>query len=130
VPEPEPEMFQYTVLRVVPQVERGERLNVGVVLFCRRGGFLGARVALDEERLRALDPTADAASLRPALDALVAVAAGDPAAGPLGRLHPSDRFGWLASPSSTVIQPSPVHTGLCRDPAAELDRLFARLVAV
>ncbi|MET0818641.1 MAG: DUF3037 domain-containing protein [Solirubrobacteraceae bacterium] len=123
------EAFSYTVLRVVPRVERGERLNVGVVLFCRRAGFLGARVELDEARLRALDPTSDPVALSPALDALVAVAAGDPGAGPLARLDASDRVGWLAAPSSTVIQPSPVHTGRCRDPAAELDRLFAQLVA-
>jgi hypothetical protein len=124
----EPETFSYTVLRVVPRVERGERLNAGVVLFCRRAGFLGARVALDEGRLRALDPSADPAALRAALDALAAVAGGDPSAGSLARLDPSERFGWLAAPSSTVIQPSPVHTGRCTDPAAELDRLFAHLV--
>jgi hypothetical protein len=126
---PDPEAFQYTVLRVVPRVERGERLNAGVVLYCRRRGFLGARVHLDEARLRALDPSCDLATLRTALDALVAVAEGDPAAGRLGRLDLSDRFGWLAAPSSTVIQPSAVHTGLCDDPAAELDHLFERLVA-
>ena len=125
----DPEAFQYTILRVVPRVERGERLNVGVVLFCRRHGFLGARVELDRERLYALDPSADPEPLRSALDALVAVANGDLAAGPLGRLDASDRFGWLAAPSSTVIQPSPVHTGICRNPARELERLFETLVS-
>ena len=125
----EPEAFQYTILRVVPRVERGERLNVGVVLFCRRHGFLGARAELDRERLRAIDPNADPAPLQAALDALVAVANGDVSAGPLGRLDASDRFGWLAAPSSTVLQPSAVHTGICRDPARELERLFGTLVA-
>ncbi|HZO35418.1 MAG TPA: DUF3037 domain-containing protein [Solirubrobacteraceae bacterium] len=124
----EPEAFQYTILRAVPRVERGERLNVGVVLFCRRHGFLGARAELDRERLRSLDPSADPEALQSALDALVAVARGDATAGSLGRLDASDRFGWLAAPSSTVIQPSPVHTGICRDPAAELTRLFEALV--
>jgi Protein of unknown function (DUF3037) len=126
---PGPESFQYTVLRVVPRVERGERLNVGVVLYCRRRGFLGARVHLDEARLHALDPACDPATLRKALGGLVAVAEGDPAAGRLARLDLSDRFGWLAAPSSTVIQPSAVHTGLSDDPAAELGHLFERLVA-
>ena len=125
----EPEAFQYTILRVVPRVERGERLNVGVVLFCRRHGFLGARAELDRERLRAIDPNADPAPLQAALDALVAVANGDVSAGPLGRLDASDRFGWLAAPSSTVLQPSAVHTGICRDPVRELERLFGTLVA-
>jgi len=123
-----PESFSYTIVRVVPRVERGERLNVGVVLYCRRRQFLAARIELDEARLAAIAPGCDAAQLRPALDALVAVAAGDPAGGPVARLDQSDRFGWLAAPSSTVIQPSAVHTGLSEDPAAELDRLFDRLV--
>ena len=124
---PGAEGFAYAVLRVVPRLERGERLNVGVVLYCRRLGFLAARVALDEERLRALDPGCDPAAVRPALDAVVAVAAGI-GDGPLSRLEASERFGWITAPSSTVIQPSAVHTGLTTDPAADLDRLFARLV--
>jgi hypothetical protein len=124
---PAPEGFAYAVLRVVPRVERGERLNVGVVLYCRRRGFLAARAHLDEDRLRALDPGCDPAGVRPALDAIVAVAAGS-GDGPLSRLDQSDRFGWIAAPSSTIVQPSPVHTGLTTDPAADLDRLFTQLV--
>jgi Protein of unknown function (DUF3037) len=120
--------FQYAILRVVPSVERGERLNVGVALLCPERRFVGARVALDEARLAALAPGTDAAAVREALDALVAVAEGDPSAGPLARLSPSERFGWLAAPSSTVIQPSAIHTGLCKDPADTLDHLFATLV--
>jgi hypothetical protein len=124
-----PEGFAYTVLQVVPDVERGERLNAGVVLFCRRRSFLAARVGLDDARLAALAPGCDPAGIRAALGALVAVAAGEDAGGALARLDRSERFGWLAAPSSTVIQPTAVHTGLTEDPAAELDRLFARLVA-
>lgn len=121
--------FQYAILRVVPSVERGERMNVGVVLHCPQRRFLGVRVALDEARLTALAPGIDAAAVREALDALVAVAEGDPAAGPLARLSASERFGWLAAPSSTVIQPSAIHTGLCEDPEQTLEHLFATLVA-
>ncbi|MFL5845851.1 MAG: DUF3037 domain-containing protein [Solirubrobacteraceae bacterium] len=124
---PGAEGFAYAVLRIVPSVERGERLNVGVVLYCRRRGFLAARVHLDEDRLRAVSPDCDPAAVRPALDSIVAVAAGDGDT-PLSRLDQSDRFGWIAAPSSTIVQPSPVHTGLTTDPQADLDRLFARLV--
>jgi hypothetical protein len=120
--------FQYAILRVVPSVERGERLNVGVALLCPERRFVGARVALDEARLAALAPGLDAAAVREALDAIVAVADGDPTAGPLARLSPSERFGWLAAPSSTVIQPSAIHTGLSEDPRETLERLFATLV--
>ncbi len=120
--------FQYAVLRVVPDVERGERLNAGVVLFAPTRDFLGARVSLDEARLSALWPEADAAALARHLDGLARVAAGDPAAGPIAALAPSQRFHWLVAPASTAVQPSEVHTGLCDDPAAALDRLFHRLV--
>jgi Protein of unknown function (DUF3037) len=120
--------FQYAILRVVPSIERGECLNVGVALLCPERKYLGVRIALDEPRLAAVAPDLDFEELRAALDALVAVAEGDPAAGPLARLSPSERFGWLTAPASTVIQPSAIHTGLCEDPEDTLERLFATLV--
>ena len=106
--------FSYAILRVVPSVERGERFNVGVVLFCRQRGFLGLRVALDPARLRALAPDRAADELTAHLEGLVRVAEGDPDAGGRSRAaDQSERFGWLAAPSSTVVQASEVHTGLC-----------------
>jgi Protein of unknown function (DUF3037) len=128
VPEPPRNQFQYAIIRVVPRVERGEALNTGVVLLCRPRRFLGARVGLDEARLRALAPDADPATIRPHLDAIARIAAGDPAAGPIAQLAIGERFHWLVAPSSTVIQASEVHTGVCDDPAVELDHLFGRLV--
>lgn len=129
MPAPARSPFSYAIVRVVPRVERGEAFNAGVVLHCRQRGFLGARVALDERKLAALAPDIAPATVRPYLDAIVRVAEGDPAAGPIARLDRPERFGWLAAPSSTMIQPSPVHTGLCEDPAATLDALFDDLVA-
>jgi Protein of unknown function (DUF3037) len=129
VPAPARRPFSYAILRVVPSVVRGERINAAVVLFSRQHRFLAARVGLDERRLAALSPATSAAQVRPLLDALARVAAGDPAAGPIAALPPSERFGWLVAPSSTVIQPSAVHTGLCEDPARTLDQLFDELVA-
>jgi hypothetical protein len=128
-PGPDADPFAYAVLRVVPRVERGERFNAGVVLFCRTRRFLAARVALDERRLAALAPEVDPAAIKPHLDALQRIAAGDPAGGPVAALDLSERFGWLVAPSSTIIQPSAVHTGLCDDPNAMLDHLFSELVA-
>jgi hypothetical protein len=120
--------FQYALLRVVPRVDRGECINAGVVLFAPTRTFLGALVALDPVRLAALAPDADADGLRRQLEGIAAVAAGEPGAGPMARLPPSGRFHWLVSPSSTSVQPSAVHTGLCDDPAAMLQALFERLV--
>ena len=121
--------FSYLILRAVPSVERGERVNVGVVLFCRQRGFLGARVTVDQERLAALgDEGIDVRQLEDHLAALVRVAEGAPGAGPVAALEPSERFGWLAAPSSTIVQPSEVHTGLCDDPEGMLEALHARLV--
>ena len=123
------EDFQYAIFRVVPRVERGEALNVGVVLFSRRLSFLAARTELDETALAALAPHCDAAEVRPHLEALERIAAGDPGGGPIATLEPSERFHWLTAPSSTIVQASPVHTGLTADPARELEDLFAKLVA-
>jgi hypothetical protein len=128
MPEP-PEEFQYAVLRVVPRLERGEAINAGVVLFCRRRSFLEARVHLHRDRLAALDADADADAIDRHLQSLARIAAGDPDAGPVAALPQSERFSWLVAPSSTIVQPSPVHTGFCDDPAAKLARLFDELVA-
>ena len=120
--------FQYAIIRVVPRVERGELLNAGVVLLCRPRRFLAARVGLDRARLHALAPDVDAGTIETHLAAIERIARGDADAGPIAALGQGERFHWLVAPSSTVIQPSEVHTGLCDDPAAELDHLFDRLV--
>jgi hypothetical protein len=128
VPEQPRSQYQYAIIRVVPRVERGECLNAGVVMLCRPRRFLAAKVGLDEARLRALAPDADPATVLPHLAAIERIAAGDPSAGPIAGLTAAERFHWLVAPSSTVIQPSEVHTGLCEDPAEELEHLFERLV--
>jgi hypothetical protein len=120
--------FQYAILRVVPRVERGECLNAGVVVFARTRDFLGMRVALDADRLRALDPGTDPGPVAAQLEGRARIAAGDPDAGPIARMPAHQRFHWLVAPSSTVVQPSAVHTGLCDDPQETLDRLFRSLV--
>src|SRR5262249_30728690 len=120
--------FQYTIMRVVPDIERGERVNVGVILYSPERKFLAARVHIDSERLRAIAPDIDLDALERNLSALVAIADGSPEGGALAALPPSERFGALSAPSSTVVQPSKVHTGICEDCANELDDLFARLV--
>lgn len=120
--------FQYAILRVVPRVERGERINVGVVLFCRSRDFLAVRIELDEQRLRALDPQLDFEAVRRHAEFIRRVAEGDPSCGAPGRLAAAERFGWLVAPSNTVVQPSEVHIGLCEDPEAMLEKLVARLV--
>jgi hypothetical protein len=123
-----PEPFQYAVLRVVPRIEREEFVNVGVIVFCRTRRFLRARVTLDGRRILALAPEIDLEAVQQHLEARVRVAEGDPVAGPIAALPQSERFHWLVAPSSTVIQTSSVHSGLCDEPEAVLDRLFQQLV--
>jgi hypothetical protein len=128
VPDEPRSPYQYAIIRVVPHVERGETVNAGVVLLCRSQGFVGARTHLDASRLRAIARDADIASIERHLEAIERVADGDPRGGPMARLTTAERFHWLVSPASTIIQPSEVHTGLTGDPAAELARLFVALV--
>ena len=120
--------FDYAVLRVVPQVTREEFLNVGVILLCRERAFLAARVELDGVRLLALAPGVDLAAVEDHLEFTRRLVEGEPSAGPLGELDRAERFRWLTAPHSTTMQASPVHCGLCEDPQAMLDDLFARLV--
>ncbi|MFD8593418.1 DUF3037 domain-containing protein [Kitasatospora sp. NPDC059646] len=123
-----PKDYEYAVIRAVPRVERGECVNIGVLLYCRDSGYLGARTHLDQGRLLALDPVADVVGVRRALRGIEAVCEGGDAAGPAAADSPGQRFRWLTAPRSAVVQPGPVHTGLTADPDAELHHLFDRLV--
>jgi hypothetical protein len=125
----DPLAFDYAVVRVVPRVEREEFINAGVILFCAARAFLGCRLALNEGRLLGLAPTVDLAAVRQHLAAFAAVCDGQPGAGPIAQLSPSERFHWLVAPRSTMLQTSPMHAGLCDDPARALDHLFASVVA-
>lgn len=127
---PAPTSFDYAVLRVVPRVEREEFINAGVVLFCPQRDFLQARVGLDDRRLLALWPEADAELIRQHLEAIPRICAGNPDAGPIARLSIRERFHWLVAPRSTMIQVSPVHSGLCEAPEQALEELFRRMVPV
>ena len=120
--------YDYAIVRIVPRVERGERINVGVILSCVDADFLDARIELDRGRLLALDPALDLDVIEHGLAIIPAVCAGGREAGPIGELSPRERFRWLVSPRSTMIQMSPVHTGRTDDPAATLDRLLTTMV--
>jgi len=121
--------FSYAILRLVPRVELGERINVGVIVFCRPQQYLAVRTGLDEARARALWPGLELDGVRQHLTAIERIARGDPDAGPIAQLDLTARFHWLTAPSSTIIQPSEVHAGICAQPDAELEKLYAELVA-
>jgi hypothetical protein len=118
-------VFEYAVLRAVPSIERGECLNIGVVLHCQERDFLAAAVHVDDTRLQALSPGCDPAPVRAAASAVVRACEGQ---GPAGEMSLGQRFRWLTAPRSTVVQPGPVHAGLTGDPAADLARLVDLLV--
>ena len=120
--------YDYAVIRIVPRVERGEFVNVGVMVSCKAGDYLEARIELDEARVRALAPDLDIAAIREHLATFPAICTGGAAAGPIGRLTQRERFHWLAAPRSTIIQTSPVHTGRCTDLDAALERLLDVMV--
>ncbi len=120
--------YDYAIVRVVPRVERGEQVNVGVILSCVDAEFLEARIEIDRDMLLALDPSLDLEAIEAGLASISTVCAGGDSAGPIGLLPPRARFRWLVSPRSTVIQMSPVHTGRTTDPGGALDRLVATMV--
>ncbi|HLI75799.1 MAG TPA: DUF3037 domain-containing protein [Acidobacteriaceae bacterium] len=125
---PEPKAYSYAVLRVVPRVDRDEFMNAGVILFSQELRYLGARVHLDEGRLSALAPGVDAAAIRRHLEAVPRVCVGDAGAGPIARLPMKDRFHWLTAPRSTMIQVSPIRTGITAEPERALEALIEDLV--
>ena len=122
-------VFEYAVIRIVPRVEREEFLNAGVILFCRARRFLNAHIALDAPRLLAFAPQLDLATVEEQLSYLPLICQGGASAGPIGILPLPERFRWLVAPRSTIVQPSPVHAGLCHDPQHELERLAAAMVS-
>lgn len=122
-------LYEYAVVRLSPRVERGEFLNVGIILFCRDRRYLDCRLMPDERRLRALDPTADLPLLLQYLHAFERVCKGDPAAGPMAQLGIAERFRWLTAERSTIVQTSRVHAGLCLQPEQALEYLMREYVS-
>ncbi|GAB4041644.1 DUF3037 domain-containing protein [Spirosoma gilvum] len=125
---PEKHLFEYAIIRVVPCVERQEFLNVGVIVYCRAQGFLQTRFALHEARLKAFSAKLDLDELTGRLRAFERICAGKAEGGPIGKLAIAERFRWLTSTRSTVVQTSPVHPGLCTNAAETLDKLFEQQV--
>ena len=121
-------VFDYAVVRVVPRVERGEFLNAGVILFSSTKAYLASRIGLDHDRLRALDPSIDVASVENYLEAIPKICAGGGEAGSIGGLSQRERFHWLVAPRSTVLQTSQVHSGVHEDLDKALDQLFDKFV--
>jgi len=121
--------FEYSVVRVVPDIEREEFVNAGLILFCRPRSFLAVRTRLDEEALAALQPGCDADGIREQLAFIEGVASGVVANGPFAAMTLSERFHWLTTPRSTVVQPGPLHAGTTDDPASTFEHLFEVMVS-
>ena len=122
--------FDYAIVRVVPRVERAEFVNAGVILICSAKRFLGARIELDAARIAAVDPSADIDAIARHLEPIPRICVGGEDAGPIGLLSPRARFDWLVAPRSTIVQTSPVHSGLAEDCDEALERLMDRMVRV
>jgi hypothetical protein len=122
------QIFEYAVIRVMPRVERGEFLNVGVVLFCKRCKFLDLMIELNEEKLKAIFGDVDTEDVRRHLDSFEKICRGDVSGGPIAQLDQPSRFRWLSAKRSTIIQASDIHPGLTDDPSATLGKLFSEMV--
>jgi len=122
--------YEYALIRVVPQVEREEFLNVGIILYCKSCHFLDTEIALDAKRLLSLNPSANTEEITAHLEAFIKVTRGDSEAGPIALLDMASRFRWLTATRSTIIQCSSVHVGLCENPRDALNRLYQELVLI
>ena len=120
--------YDYAIVRVVPRVERGEFINAGIILSCDIEGILQGRIELDEAALLALDSDVDLDLVRTSLAVIPVICQGGPAAGAIGKLTPRERFHWLVSPKSTIVQTSPVHTGQCGDLGGAMQHLMDRMI--
>ncbi|PPK68403.1 DUF3037 domain-containing protein [Actinokineospora auranticolor] len=121
-------VFEYALLRAVPRQDRGEAMNIGVLLYCADLAYLGCRTHVDPDRLRALDPGIDLDVLTATLTQLTTACDGEDGRVPVTNIPIGQRFRWLTAPRSTLVQTSPTHPGLTTDPNTDLDRLFRRLV--
>jgi len=124
----EKQLFEYAVIRLVPCVDRQEFLNVGIILYCKDEKFLESRFDLNDARLRALCPDTPRSEVEEHLEAFARICEGGESAGPIGKLSPGERFRWLTAPRSTIVQTSPVHTGLSTDVSQTLDDLLTKMV--
>ena len=120
--------YDYAVIRIVPKVDREEFINAGIILSCEEKEFLDAKIEIDEKKLKAIAPDFEIATAKTHLDAIYAICIGGKDAGTIGELSQRQRFHWLTSPKSTIIQTSPVHSGYCKEPAETLKHLFEEMV--
>lgn len=120
--------YDYAIIRVVPRVEREEFINAGVILSCLETDFLGSGISLDEERLKCFAPDSDIENIKIYLDTIPKICAGEKDAGIIGQLPKRARFYWLTAVRSTIIQTSPVHSGLCKNPESQIEKLLEKYV--
>lgn len=125
---PDKQVYEYAMIRVVPRVEREEFLNVGVILSCKKTGYIGMQYHLDRPRLQAFAPDLDLDEIEAYLQTWERICQGDPAGGPMATLDSAERFRLLSAPKSTILQCSPVHPGLTNTPELELEKLFQKYV--
>lgn len=125
---PEKQVYEYAFIRFVPRVERGECLNVGVIVLCKRMRFLRMKYHIVPKRLLAIAGEADLSELEDYLRAWDVICRGEPKGERIAQLDPAGRFRWLTAPRSTIIQSSRVHPGLCSNPEEVVEELFRKYV--
>jgi len=117
--------YEYAVIRVMPRVERQEFINVGIVLACQAKRYLQARIEIEPARLKAFAPQLDLQMLEDYLKTIPLICEGK---GPLGPVPQRERLHWLVAPRSTIVQLSPLHSGLSENLDAAMEDLLNKLV--
>lgn len=125
--QPGMHLYEYATVRYVPDIEREEFVNVGLVLMCKRARYIRTATSIDSGRIAALFPAADVELLAAQLESFALIAGGKSDSA-IAALEAHERFRWLTAVRSACITTSRPHPGLTDDLDRTFDRLFHTLV--
>lgn len=124
----EQHLYDYTVIRVVPKVEREEFINIGLMIFCKRQKYLRIQHHIPTGKILLFDVEFDIEQLKINLDSFSKICSGKKEGGPIAILDIAERFRWLTAVKSSSIQTSRPHSGFSLNLDATFDILYSELV--
>lgn len=121
---PEKILYEYSIIRFLPKVEREEFINVGVIVFSKREKFLKVKYFINEQRINAFAHEFDLCFIDSNLKALSQIAEGSNQFSDVSKFEIHERFRWLTAVRSSCIQSSRPHPGKTYDLERKLNELY------